>query len=296
MKTTLALLLVLILAAILFFPSIVNQHRGITLPPVESTPHVAPSKPEITEQLLVEGKGGDDPGQATEEILDGYTLARQQKISSHANCILMDDLSMKDGCHRYVNDQQLRPPYINRENSLENISANQCRTETAAYYEAVEKDMHQQSMAESILGQLKADWLAELDACNNYPYKALGAIELQPIIQSIEQTGDVKPEDLRAVLIDVAEKRTFAEAGARADYIKNIENLFPADKGESVTMVDCERSKQQLAVLSESTANINTFKQSNLELWSSVVLQRKILLWKKLLITSAATCEATNES
>ncbi len=296
MKAKLALLLVVIVAAVIFLPSAINRYHNINSHSVESTPPILPSKPEITEQLLVEGNGGEDPAQTAEEILDGYALARQRKISSHANCILMDDPSMKDGCHRYVNDQQLRPPYIDRENSLENISANQCRTETTAYYEAVEKDMHQQAMAESVLGQLKSDWLAELDACNKYPYSALGIIELQPIIQDIEQTGDVKPEALRAVLIDVAEKSTFADAGTRTDYIKNIDKLFPAAAGESAITVDCERSNQQLAVLSEATANINAFKQSNPELWSAVVLQRRIVFWKKLLITSSANCEATSES
>jgi hypothetical protein len=296
MKTKLALLLVLIFVAIISFPSIVNQYQGVTPASVESSTLASPSKPEVTEELLVEGMGGENPGQAAEDILDGYELARQKKISSHANCVVMDDPSKRDGCHRYVNDQQQVPPYINRENSLENITANQCRAEITAYYEAVEKDMYQQAMAESVLSQLKKDWQSELATCNKYPYKVLSLAELQPIILGIEKTGDVEPEDLRAVLIDIAEKGAFTDAVARGDYIKNIENIFPrVTTAGSVDSVNCQLHKQMVDVLSAALAAINAFKQDKLELWSSATLQRKILLWKKLLLTREDTCGAATE-
>lgn len=297
MKTTLATVLALAVAALVLFNlTFANKPLGDGASLSDNGIYTPPSKPELQEEMQIAGTAGSSVGQAVDEILAGYQFAHQQAIVSHANCIVMEDASKKAGCHRYVNDQQQVPPYVNHKDHIENVSANQCRNEIAAYYEAVDKEMHRQAMAESIISQLKIDWHAELEACNKYPYKTLGAAELQPMILGIEQTGDVKPENLRAVLIDVAEKSTFAGANARVDYIKNIENLFSAPKNaESVEAVDCERNKQKIDVLSATLASIQEFKQTNLELWSSVVLQRKIVLWKKLLLTSEAACETTNK-
>lgn len=297
MKTTLAVLVVAVVALVLVKLPFASKPPGDGASLSNTGIYTPPSKPELQEEMQIAGTAGSNVGQVADEILAGYQFAQQQAIVSHANCIIMEDASKKAGCHRFVNDQQQVPPYVNYRDRIDNVSANQCRNEIAAYYEAVDKEMHRQAMAESIISQLKTDWHAELDACNKYPYKALGTTELQPIIQGIEQTGDVKLEDLRAVLIDVAEKRTFADANARADYIKNIESLFsaPEDAGP-VDPVDCERSKQKADTLSEALANIREFQQANLELWSSVLLQRKIVLWKKMLLTSeAAACETTNE-
>jgi len=297
MKTTLGIVLVLAVVSVVLFKSpIGNKPNGVGTSLSNPESYTPPSKPELQEEMQIAGTAGSNVGQVADEILAGYQFAQQQAIVSHANCIIMEDASKKAGCHRFVNDQQQVPPYVNYRDRIDNVSANQCRNEIAAYYEAVDKEMHRQAMAESIISQLKTDWHAELDACNKYPYKALGTTELQPLIQGIEQTGDVKLEDLRAVLIDVAEKSTFADANARADYINNIGNLFSAPKNaESVEALDCERNKQKVDALSATLASMQEFKQTNLELWSSVVLQRKIVLWKKLLLTSEAACETTNE-
>ncbi len=297
MKLNLALILILVVSAVVFFkPFSANTPTGLDTSHVNQNLISPPSRPELQEEMLVAGAAGANAGEVADEILVGYQFAQQQAITSHANCIIMEDASKKLGCHRYVNDQKLVPPYISRENSFENITANQCRAETAAYYEAVEKDMHQQVMTESVLGQLKKDWQAELATCNKYPYKALSLAELQPIILGVEKTGDVKPEDLRAVLIDIAEKGTLADAVVRTAYISNVENLFPTiTNTNSSGAVNCELHKRKIAALSVALATINAFKQDKLELWSSAVLQRKILLWKKLLLTREVACEAATE-
>lgn len=297
MKLNLILLLIIVVSGVIFFkPSFsnkANEEEVVLSSPSSLTP---PSKPDLQEELLVAGVAGTNAGEVADEILAGYQFAQQQAITSHANCIVMEEASKKEGCHRYVNDQQQVPPYINRESSLEHITANQCRTETTAYYEAVEKDMLQQVMGESVLSQLKTDWDMQLEICNKYPYKALGLAELQPIILEIEKTGEVKPEDLRAILIDIAEKGAFADTTARKDYINNIENFFPRiTTAGSADSVNCQLHKQQVDVLSAALAAINAFKQDKLELWSSVVLQRKTLLWKKMLLSSEVVCDSETE-
>ena len=295
MKAKLALMLILVAAGILFLPSLINKYQDVEVSHAESNAIVSPSKPEIIEELQVAGEG-ENAGEVANQILTGYESAREQKITSHANCIIMTDPEKKDGCHRYVNDQGLVPPYINRENSLDNISSNQCRTATIAYYEAVEKDMRQQAMEESIVDQLKAAWQSELIACKQYPAKALALEELRPIIQSIEQTGDIGREDLLVILIDVAAKNESVDAVTRLEYTKNIEAIFAdVDEPGIVDAAYCYGNKQKTDALFEILEQINALKSKNAQLWSALQLQRKILVWKNILLKDrAAACENEN--
>ena len=229
MKIKIALMLILsIFAVILLMPLLVNKFYGVDVSLSKPDVNASPSKAEIEEEMLIAGKDGSNADQMAEEVLAGYKFAGEQKITSHANCIIIEDASKRDGCHRYVNDQHLSPPYINPENHLDNMSSNQCRNETTAYYESVEKDMRLQAMAESVLNQLKVDRQSELKVCSKYPPRALGIEELQPIVQRIEQAGEVKQEDLRTVLLDIAGKRDFLISGRFVSYI-------------SVACVNCPR-------------------------------------------------------
>ncbi len=176
-------------------------------------------------------KSGKKINMADVEIQEGYALAKEKGLTTHAECRLLDKVWHKAGCDRYVTEQVM-PPHIRQEHFDSGKTTEQCRAEVNAYYEVYVRDLAETGHDRAPNAVTKRHWLPELKECQNYDNLRIDKVIYQPtyrldaILNRVEQGAPISEEDRSVVLKDSDLVATFPEHKYKRAYLAKREYFF----------------------------------------------------------------------